>query len=213
MIDCSPAAGLGRRRSKRAARPPRPDTTSLSTATPPAPFAIRRRFPRGSLIVEADSLARTVYLIRSGQVRVFMLREDGQETTTAVLGAGQLCGIGPLLGRSTYHAFAQALSEVEVWALLSDELRTYLLENPPLAKAVLGALARRLALAQGLLRDVALLPVAQRIPDALERVDGLLEGEPVQLTHEALAGLVGTRRETVSRAFAAARSARGETGV
>src|SRR5687767_14669993 len=84
---------------------------------PPAPFAIARSFARRSLLVEADSPARTVYLVRAGQVRVFLLREDGQETTTAWLGPGQIVGIAPLLGRHTHHAFVEALTDVEAWAI------------------------------------------------------------------------------------------------
>jgi CRP-like cAMP-binding protein len=172
---------------------------------PPAPFAISRRFEPGALVVAAGTPAGTVYLIRSGQVRVFMLREDGRETTTALLGPGQLFGIAPLLGRRTYHAFAETATPVEVWALPADRLIEHLPSDPALLELVLGALAQRLTLAQALLRNVTLLPVAQRIPDTLARLGGCLGGETTRLTHETLAGLVGARRETVSRVASPAR--------
>jgi CRP/FNR family transcriptional regulator len=187
--------------------PARPAAARPPGDTPPAPFAIARRFARGSLPIAADEPARTVYLVRSGQARVFLLRDDGQETTTAWLGPGQLLGIAALLGRPAYHAFAEALTDLEVWALPADELLAYLPRDSALLRLVLDALSRRLTLANGLLRNVALLPVAQRIPDTVARVNGALGGRPHRLTHEALAGLVGARRETVSRAVAAPRAA------
>ena len=92
----------------------------------PLTDAVLRRFRQGELIVGAQSPAEYVYQVRSGQVRVFVLRETGQETTTAVLGPGQLLGLAPMLGSSTYHAFAEVLTPVEVWALLADRLLKHL---------------------------------------------------------------------------------------
>ena len=48
-----------------------------------------------------------------------------------------------------------------------------------------------------------MLPVAQRIPDVLKRLEICLGGEQPGLTREILAGLIGARRETVSRVMGA----------
>lgn len=173
----------------------------------PAPFAVPRRFGRGTCMVEAGNPALTVYLLRSGHARTFLLAETGRETTTAVLGPGQLVGISPLLGHPVYHAFAEALTAVETWALPADRLLEWLPRDPALLDLVVRALGRQLALAEALLRNVALLPVAERIPDALARLEVCLGGEQPRLTRENLAALVGARRETVSRAVAVTRAA------
>src|SRR5437870_4466833 len=55
-------------------------------------------------------------------------------------------------------------------------------------------------LARGLQRGIALMPVAARIADALARLESCLGGEAPRLSREALAALVGARRETVCRA-------------
>ena len=170
---------------------------------PPIPDARLRRFSRGALIVEADRTAQTVYLVRQGQVRVYRLAETGHETTTAVLGPGQVFGIAPLLGQPVYHAFAEALTAAEVWALPADRLLEQLPDNLTLLQLIVESLGRRLTLAQALLGDVALLPVAQRIPDMLKRLEICLGGQRPGLTQDILAGLIGARRETVSRMMGA----------
>ncbi|HEV2125654.1 MAG TPA: Crp/Fnr family transcriptional regulator, partial [Chloroflexota bacterium] len=170
-------------------------------AFPPG-LAVRRHLPRAALITEAGCPAEAVYVIRTGQVRVFLLHECGRETTTAVLGPDQIVGISPLLGRPLYHAFAEAITPVEVLALPVSRLKEQLPRNTALLYFILTALGRRLALTEGLVRNVTLLPVAERLPDVLCRLQEFLGGEPAQLTHEQLGGLVGARRETVSRAVA-----------
>jgi CRP-like cAMP-binding protein len=108
--------------------------------------------------------------------------------------------LAALLGLPEYHGFAQASTAVEVWTIPVDRLAAELAWNPALLTAVGAALSRRLALTEALLRDVTLLPVRERVDDALARLGPCLGGEAPQLTRAALAGLVGARRETVSRA-------------
>lgn len=158
-----------------------------------------RQFSRGALLAEAGAEASTVFLIRRGQARVYLLHETGRETTTAVLGAGQVVGLAPLLGLTAYHAFVEALTDLDAWAMPARRLQEHLPSNAQLLHAILLALGQRLALSEGLVRDVALLPMAERLPDVLGRLQGMLGGDGPRMTHELLGGLVGARRETVSR--------------
>jgi CRP/FNR family transcriptional regulator len=174
----------------------------VAAEVPPIPNAGRRRLQRGALLVMAGDDAHTVYFVRCGQLRVFRLAESGRAATTAVVGPGQIAGIAPLLGRSTYHAFVEALTPAEVWTVPSDRLFAALGDDPTLLGRVMVALARRLDLAVGLLYDVALRPVAARVAAVETRLRPLLGGEPARLTRQDLGALVGARRETVCRAVA-----------
>jgi CRP-like cAMP-binding protein len=154
----------------------------------------------------AGTRADTVYLLRTGQARVFLAGKAGHETTTAVLGPGQLVGISALLGYPEHHASAEALTPVEAWALPAGGLLEHLPRDPALLELIVGALSLQLGLVEALVRNVSLLPVAERIPDALALLQVCLNGERPRLSHETLAELVGARRETVSRAVAHARA-------
>src|SRR5919199_3492178 len=157
----------------------------------PAPFGAVRRFARGATLVRAGEPAHTVYLIRRGEVRLYLLTEDGRETTTAVIGPGQIVGISALLGRPIYHAFAEALVATEAWSLPADRLLRHLPSDRVLLGLVVGALARRLAQEVSLVGEVALLPVGQRVADLEARLTTELGHAPM-LNKRALAELIGT---------------------
>jgi CRP/FNR family transcriptional regulator, cyclic AMP receptor protein len=167
----------------------------------PAPFGARCRFARGAALARADEPAHTVFLLLRGQVRIYLLTEDGRETTVAVVGPGQIVGISALLGRPTYHAFAESLVATEAWSFPADQLLCHLPGDRVLLGLMVGALARRLAQEVSLVGDVALLPVGQRVADLQARLTTELGHQPV-LNKRGLADLIGARPETLSRSAA-----------
>ncbi len=175
------------------------------------PFARGRDFRCGAFVVEAGCPATTVFLLSSGQVRCFALSEDGCEATTAVLGPGQLVGVSALFGVTTNLLFAQALTPVQAWALPVKQLEEEVWRNPMLLGLLVGSLAQRFALAEGLLRDVLLLPVRDRLGDMELRLSAALGGRRPALNRAQLAGLVHARPETLTRVVAGLVHARPET--
>ena len=163
------------------------------------PFARRRDFRCGAFLAEAECPVDTIFLLAEGQVRCFLLSEDGSEATTAVLGPGQLVGVLGLFGFPTHRVFAEALVAVRAWAMPAEELGDDLSRNPMLQGLVIGALAQRVAVAEGLLRDVLLLPVRERVGDIERRLAATLGGKPAALRRAQLAALAQVRPETLAR--------------
>ncbi len=164
----------------------------------PAPEAVARHFDRGDLLVRAGEMARTVYLLRRGQVRVFRLREDGHETVTAVLGRSHIVGIAAVAGNSRQSAFVDALSPVDAWAIPARALLEQLPRGGILPGVVIGSLAQRLALGEALVRGVV-LPVGERVRDVERRLLASPGVAGARLRQTTLAGLAGATPETVSR--------------
>jgi ParB/RepB/Spo0J family partition protein len=164
------------------------------------PFAHARTFGRGEFVLHADAPAEAVYLIRRGHVRCFLLDSDGRETTTAVVGPGQIVGIAAFGGRATYYAFAQALTTVDTWLLPAAEVRRRLPATPALQGLVLGCLTQRFELALALLRGVCLLSVPERIRDIQLRLSACLGSDQRSVRQTTLAALLQIRPETLARA-------------
>ena len=162
---------------------------------------VARRFSQGQLLVMAECEAGFVHLIRRGCVRVYRLTRTGAEATTALLGPGDVVGIAPLLGQPVHHSFAEAQTTVDAWAIPAAALRGALAREPLLWALLVAALGRRLAWAQAQMRDLALLPVPERVRNVRVRLAESFRGQPPRLTRVAMAAVVASRRETVSRAL------------
>jgi CRP-like cAMP-binding protein len=167
----------------------------------PTGVATRRLWTRGSFLAMAGAPATKVVLITSGLTRVIVPDyEPGREMTTALLGPGQIVGVTALTGAPAYHSSVLAVTRVEGWAMPADQVMDAIAEDPVLARHVLKALSNRLGLTRGLLGDMVLLPVAQRIPGVMARLSSCSGGGEPHLSRKLLASLIGARRETVSRA-------------
>jgi CRP/FNR family transcriptional regulator, cyclic AMP receptor protein len=168
---------------------------------------VRRKFPKSAVVFHKETTDRTLYLIASGRVRIFLTGESGREVTLNVCGPGEAIGELAMLDGKPRSAAAQALDEVVAYSLGHDEFVRVL--NPsPLAAAVLEVLSARLRRAADEAESLALFDVfgrlARRLLELAERHGSGREID-LDLSQTDLASLVGATRETVNRALAAFR--------
>jgi CRP/FNR family transcriptional regulator, dissimilatory nitrate respiration regulator len=88
-------------------------------------------FARGSLVFEAGSPAEALYVVLSGQVRVFDTGEAG-EHDVAQLGRGESFGEISLLLRTRHTKSAQAVEDSELMVVPHESFDEVLASNPDL---------------------------------------------------------------------------------
>ncbi len=169
--------------------------------------SVRRIFSKGTVIFHKESADRTLYLIASGRVRIYLVGESGREVTLNVCGPGETIGELAALDGRPRSASAQALDDVVAYTLPYDEFER-VLDPSPLAATVLRVLSARLRRATDDAESMALFDVfgrlARRLLDLAERHGSGREID-LELSQTDLASLVGATRETVNRALAAFR--------
>ncbi|HSE52258.1 MAG TPA: Crp/Fnr family transcriptional regulator [Gemmatimonadales bacterium] len=162
-----------------------------------------RRQPKGSMILTQGDEGEALYLIRSGQVKVSVVAEDGREVILSVLGAGSFFGEMALLDDEPRSAHVFAMEESLLLSLRREDFRAQLAHSPELGIALLRELSRRLRRADDTITGLMLLDVNGRVAHLLlemAREEG--EGGTAithRLTHAAIGQMVGASRETVSR--------------
>ncbi len=165
--------------------------------------------PRGDVLFHEGEPGDSLYVIRSGAVKLGQRSSDGRENLIAVLGPGELLGELSLFDPGARTATATAVSDVEVLQMGPDELTRWLASTPVVAEHLLRALARRLRRTNETLADLVFSDVPGRVAKALLDLSTRF-GHPVPegirvthgLTQEELAQLVGASRETVNKALA-----------
>ncbi len=168
-----------------------------------ASLLIERRYPKNSNIVEEGLSGDYMYVIREGRVKVTKLSEDGREKIMGFLEAGAFFGEMSLLDRAPRSASVKALDDVRVLALSRKDLIQVLRKNPEVALAIIEELSRRLREAD----EQASALSFQRVKDRAKGLLGRLAQAPVHggrrstptLTHQQIADMIGTSRETVTR--------------
>ncbi len=161
------------------------------------------RYGKGTVIVSEGDPGDALYLVRSGEVKVTLVAEDGREVILGVLGVGSHFGELSLIdGRPrSAHVIATATSSLLV--LRRADFRRRVEAQPQVAWALLMELSRRLRQADGTIGSLVLLDVPGRVARVL--VEHATPGEPATLvkplTHQLIAQMVGASRETVSRAM------------
>lgn len=156
---------------------------------------------RRQMILEPDSRGDRIYLVKTGAVRVYQISPEGRELTTAILRPGKLLGTAALAGVSQQAAFAEALEpQTCVCDATAEEFLRMMSAHPMVAAKVMVGLARHALRLEQQLEQLAFQEVPVRLAQALVQFAADNSGElPSNLTHESLAKLISSTRETVSK--------------
>lgn len=142
-----------------------------------------------------------VYLLKRGRVRLYRVAGNGRELTLAVLEPGDVFGDEVLAGRPR-RTFAETLEPAHVCRLRGDDFVELMRGRPEVAIEALRLIAGHSMRAQAQVERVAGRSVAQRVAGLLVELapGGARPGAPVDLapglTHETMASMVGTARQT-----------------
>jgi CRP/FNR family transcriptional regulator, cyclic AMP receptor protein len=160
-----------------------------------------RSYPKGSVIVFEDDPGDSLFIVRTGRVKVVLVGEDGREVILGVLGVGEHFGELSLIDEQPRSAHVIAMEDTNLLVLRSDDFRRRVEANPQVAWALLQELSRRLRRADGKIHGLALLDVPGRIARLLLdfATEGGAETIDKPLTHQTIAHMIGASRETVSR--------------
>jgi CRP-like cAMP-binding protein len=170
-----------------------------------ADLLIERRIPKHQTIVEEGLAGDYMYVIRDGQVKVTKLSGDGREKILGLLGPGDFFGEMSLLDNSERSASVKSLTETRILALSRNDFLKELRNNPDLAMAVIQELTRRVRQMDEQASSLSFQRVKERTRGLLLRLakeERVREGRLATpaLTHQQIADMIGTSRETVTRA-------------
>lgn len=166
-----------------------------------AKLFIERKFSKNGVIVFAGDPGDALFVVATGQVKVVRVSEDGREVILSVLGPGSFFGEMSLVDDKPRSAHVIAMEDSRMMVLLRRDFEAHVRQHPDVALGLLRELSRRLRRADHSIANLVLLDVNGRVADLLLRLAGEEDGTRItrRLTHQTIAQMIGTSRETVSR--------------
>lgn len=171
-------------------------------------IAEQRQYRRRQVVHFADQPGDYVYLLCTGQVKIARVSDQGRELTLYLLDDGSLFGeTGLLEANDPYEMMAETLEDSLVVVFRRSDILAALHQSLPATQALLRLMSERRLLAENKVADLVFLEVPKRLAKLLLRLhDGQPGGRAVRsgqalkgkLTHQELANIVGSTRETTT---------------
>ena len=167
-----------------------------------------RRVPAHNTIVSQDEPGDSMFVIASGRVKVSIFGENGREVTLSILRPGDAFGEMSLFDGQSRSANCIAMEPTSLLVLSREDLLLHMAGHPRTSLNLLGEMARRLRRADETIAQLALCDVNERLirrlvalarEEGTENPDGLMVRR--RPTQQELANMIGSCRETISRAF------------
>jgi CRP/FNR family transcriptional regulator len=156
-----------------------------------------KSFRRQAVLYFEGSPAEGLWIVRSGQVRLYKSSAGGRLTTLDVLAKGEAFGMLSALDSDVHLTSAEAVTDGSAWWLPRASFLRLLEQEPKLVGEILRILSRRLREAQDRLRSLAQDPAPARLALALLRAADA--SGVARITRRALAEEAGTSVETAIR--------------
>lgn len=170
------------------------------------PLLKEKKYKKNQVVFHEGEPGRYLFLIRSGNVKVYKLSEDGKEKILRVFGPDDFFAELPLLDGGKYPASAETLSDCTLLCLSREDFLRTLSWNPEIMKKIYEIVGGRLRHFTTMVTDLTLKDASCRLAgfllDMAEQKDPFSSKVirfPMELTHQDIASLIGTARETVSR--------------
>lgn len=181
-----------------------------------AALVIRKRFVRDeTIILEDDDSVQALFLIASGEVKVYLSGADGRETILSLLNKGDFFGEMSLIDGEPRSASVKAVTDADLLIIRREHFLKQVEKNPELAMGLLVEMSKRIRKANRQISSLAMLTVVGRVAAT---IINLIQERGVRVhsengkmvtiirnrpTQQQLAEMSGTTRETVSRVLSA----------
>ena len=167
---------------------------------------LQRKYAAGELIFGEGDPCAGLYVVQSGNVRIFKSSAGGREQVLSIDGPGSSIAELPVFDGGNYPASAQAVSDSTLLFFSRQDFQALCLQHPQVALKVLRVVGGRLRRLVGIIEELSFTTVRHRLIALLVRLgksEGTRNGDAITLTLPAnnseLAAQIGTVRELVSR--------------
>jgi len=159
---------------------------------------------KSSIFLPGDP-SQQVYLLKEGRVKISRVSENGREVTLALLEPGEIFGELEVLQDSARDALAEAMDDSQLCVIQKEQFLSMIRRKPELSFRLTKLIGFRLTRIESRVEDLVFRDVPSRLAHLLLQISndhGRVTPQGIEIrikmTHQEMANLIGSIRETVS---------------
>ena len=162
---------------------------------------IFRSAEKGTTLHSGDTDCTGLLLVKSGQLRAYMLSEEGREITLYRLFDRDLClfSASCMMRSIQFEVTIQAEKDTELWIIPAEVYKGIMEESAPVSNYTNELMASRFSEAMWLMEQIMWKRLDQRVAAFLLQESAIEGSCELKITHETIANHLGTHREVITR--------------
>lgn len=156
---------------------------------------------RGTILHNGTADCAGLLLVRSGQLRAYILSEEGREITLYRLFDRDIClfSASCVMRSIQFDVTIAAEKDTDLWIIPAEVYRQLMEESAPLSNYTNELMAGRFSEVMWLIEQVMWKSMDQRVAAFLLEESAIEGTNRLTITHETIANHLGTHREVVTR--------------
>ena len=168
------------------------------------PYSWRGHDPdgkKGTVIHNGSMDCTGLLLVKSGQLRAFILSEEGREITIYRLFDRDMClfSASCMLRSIQFDVTIEAEKDTELWVIPAEVYQGIMEESAPVANYTNELMAARFSDVMWLIEQIMWKSLDKRVAAFLLEESAIEGSRELKLTHEAIANHLGSHREVITR--------------
>lgn len=160
-----------------------------------------RSVEKGTVLHNGSADCAGLLLVRSGQLRAYILSEEGREITLYRLFDRDIClfSASCVMRSVQFDVTIAAEKDTDLWIIPAEVYRQLMEESAPLSNYTNELMAGRFSEVMWLIEQVMWKSMDQRVAAFLLEESAIEGTNRLAITHETIANHLGTHREVVTR--------------
>jgi len=160
-----------------------------------------RKVKKGTVIHNGSTDCTGLMLVKSGQLRAYILSEEGREITIYRLFERDIClfSASCMMNSIQFDVTIETEKDTDLWIIPVDVYQSIKEESAPLANYTSEIMATRFSDVMWLIEQIMWKSLDKRVSAFLLEEAGIEGTNELKITHEVIANHLGSHREVITR--------------
>lgn len=162
---------------------------------------ITRKIQKGTVVHNGRMDCLGLLLVRSGQLRAYILSDEGREITLYRLFDRDIClfSASCMMRSLQFDVIISAEKDTDLWIIPTEVYRTIMEESAPVANYTNELIATRFSEVMWRVEQVLWKSMDKRVAAFLTEEASIEGTNTLKITHETIANHLGSHREVITR--------------